>query len=51
MTASLSNDQLVSSIRQLVREERRLTTDILNHITEVEKRRLYADLGSPSVFE
>jgi hypothetical protein len=48
---ALSNDNLISAVRTLVKEERRITREILDHINEVEKRRLYADLGFSSIFD
>lgn len=48
---ALSNDKLILAVRTLVKEERRITREILDHINEVERRRLYADLGFSSVFD
>ena len=48
---ALSNDNLITEIRSLVKEERRITRDILDHINEVARRRLYADLGYSSIFD
>ena len=47
---ALSNDNLITSVRLLVKEERRITREILDHINEVARRRLYADLGFSSIF-
>ena len=48
---ALSNDNLITAVRSLVREERRITREILDHINEVARRRLYADLGFSSIFD
>jgi hypothetical protein len=48
---ALSNDNLITAVRLLVKEERRITREILDHINEVARRRLYADLGFSSIFD
>ncbi len=48
---ALSNDNLITAVRSLVKEERRITREILDHINEVARRRLYADLGFSSIFD
>ena len=48
---ALSNDGLILAVRDLVKEERRVTRAILDHINEVERRRAYAELGYSSVFD
>ena len=48
---ALSNDNLLTAVRSLVKEERRITREILDHINEVGRRRLYADLGFSSIFD
>lgn len=48
---ALSDDGLVLAVRSLVKEERRITREILDHISEVARRRLYADLGYSSIFD
>ena len=48
---TLSNDNLIAAVRSLAKEERRITREILDHINEVSKRRLYADLGFSSIFD
>jgi hypothetical protein len=47
----LSDEALLANTRALVREETRLTTDVLLHLREVERRQLYAPLGYGSLFE
>lgn len=46
-----SKDQLLLGMRTLVASERKITRDVLLHINEVQRRRLYADLGFPTLFE
>jgi hypothetical protein len=48
---ALSNDGLITAVRLLVKEERRITREILDHINEVASRRLFADLGYSSIFD
>ncbi len=48
---ALSNENLITAVRSLVKEERRITREILDHINEVARRRLYADLGFSSIFD
>lgn len=48
---ALTNDNLLTAVRSLLKEERRITREILDHINEVARRRLYADLGFSSIFD
>ncbi len=48
---SLSDRDLLSRMRILVQKERELLTDILYHLKEVERRKLYSDLGYKSLFD
>ncbi len=48
---NLPNPLLLSQTRELVREETRLTTEVLHHLREIEARRLYASLGYSSLFD
>lgn len=48
---ALSNDNLIIAVRSLVKDERRIIRKILDHINEVSRRRLYADLGFSSIFD
>ncbi len=50
-TTKLSNVDLLSELRKLVSHERNVLTEVLWHLKEVEKRRLFADEGYPSLFE
>jgi len=46
----LSDDQLLSQLRDLTRRERTITLVVLLHLNEVEHRRLHLKLGYPSMF-
>jgi hypothetical protein len=48
---SLSKDALIENLKTLVREERRITLEILHHLREVEGRKLHLELGFPILFE
>jgi hypothetical protein len=47
----LKDSELLSQTKQLVQKERQVLTQILNHIREVERRKLFSDLGYQSLFE
>ena len=47
----LSSAELLDRTRQVAAQERKVTALVLEHLREVERRRLYADLGYPSLFE
>jgi hypothetical protein len=47
---TLSDDQLVSETRRLVREELRIGLAVLEHLREVERRRLHIARGHSSLF-
>src|SRR6185436_2471111 len=47
----LSNDNLIKSLEDRFAIERRVTNEILLHILEINRRRLYADRGYSSLFE
>ncbi len=46
----LKDNELLSNTKELVQNERQLLTKILHHLLEVERRKLYSDLGYPSLF-
>ncbi|MGK5088336.1 HNH endonuclease [Bdellovibrionota bacterium FG-2] len=48
---SVPDVSLLSQIRQLAADERKLTTQVLELLREVERRRLYAGQGFSSLFE
>ena len=47
----MTNHELVLAVRALVREERRVSRAILEQINEVERRRLFVELGFTSTYE
>ncbi len=47
----LSDDDILIRTQRLVQKERELVTAILHHLTEVERRKLYSDLGYKSLFD
>lgn len=48
---AISDQQLIDNIQHLCQTERRLTLAILNHLREIEIRRLYVDLKYSSMYE
>jgi hypothetical protein len=49
--SNLSDQSLLTKTRSLVREESRVTTEILHHLREIESRKLFASLGYSSLFD
>ena len=47
----LTNAELVQNLNLLVKEERKLSMEILRYLREVETRRLYAKMGYGSIYE
>jgi hypothetical protein len=47
----LSNSELIAYTRQLAIEERRMTALVLEHLEEIEARRIHLDMAFPSLFE
>ncbi|MCB9025305.1 MAG: HNH endonuclease [Bdellovibrionaceae bacterium] len=47
----LKDDELLTQTLNLVQKERHLLTQVLHHLKEVERRRLFSDLGYQSLFE
>ena len=47
---SVSDDELLRRLSELVSHSRRVEADLVSHIGEVEERRLYAREASPSMF-
>ncbi|WP_374028894.1 DUF222 domain-containing protein [Bdellovibrio bacteriovorus] len=47
----LSNEELEQNLKSLVKQERELLSVILEHIQEVERRKLYLKMAYPSLFE
>src|SRR3990170_38839 len=48
--AAISDDELLRRLVDLLRQSRRVESDLVAHIAEVEWRRLYAREASPSMF-
>jgi len=49
--AKMTNSELVSKLNLLVREERRITDEILQLVREADRRRLYLELGYPNIYD
>ncbi|MCB9025061.1 MAG: HNH endonuclease [Bdellovibrionaceae bacterium] len=47
----LKDHELLTQTLKLVQKERQLLTQVLHHLKEVERRRLFSDLGYQSLFE
>ena len=47
----MTNDQLLLQTKTLVQKERSINIQVLQHLQEIEKRKLYLDRGFPSLFE
>ncbi len=47
---SVSDDELLRRLSKLLQQSRRVESDLVAHIGEVDKRRLYARVASPSMF-
>ena len=47
---TLSDDELLLGLAELMRQSRRVESDLVAHIAEVDERRLYAREASPSMF-
>jgi len=47
----LADDALISKTESLVGEERETLAQVLHHIKEIERRRLFSELGYKSIFE
>jgi len=47
---TLSNEELVKKIKELRREEKRVLTQLLEYLHELDQRKLYRELGYPSLF-
>ncbi len=46
----MQNEQLLAALTRLVQQENELTSDLLAHLAELDERRLYLELGFPSLF-
>jgi 5-methylcytosine-specific restriction endonuclease McrA len=47
---SVSNDALLRRLRAMLPESRRIESDVVSHVGEVDARRLFAEEASPSMF-
>jgi len=47
----LTDIQILKEIKILVQDERRLSVKILHHMREIDRRRLYSDIGYQSLFD
>jgi hypothetical protein len=47
----MNDQQLLASTDKLVSEERRITLEVLQHLREIEVRRLFVDLGFDSMYK
>ena len=47
----MSNDQLLLQTKNLVQKERQINLQVLQHLQEIEKRKLYLKRGFSSLFE
>jgi len=47
----LSNSELINQLENLVAQEKETTTDIIRHLSEVEVRKLYMEMGCSSLFD
>ena len=47
----IKDKDLLTQMRQLIQSERDLLVSILHHLREIERRRLFADLGYSSLFD
>lgn len=47
----LTDDELITSLKALVGDERRIVASVLRHLSEFDRRRLAAGRGFPSLFE
>jgi hypothetical protein len=48
--STLSDDELLRRLSKLLQQSRRVESELVAHIGEVDARRLYAEKGSPSMF-
>ena len=47
----IKNDQLLLQTKNLVQKERQINIQVIQHLQEIEKRKLYLDRGFSSLFE
>ncbi len=49
--SSLSNNEVIAQLSRLVKTEKEITEQIVRHFAEVERRRLYLELGYGNLFD
>lgn len=49
--SKLKNAELLETVKKLAHQDRKNQVELLWHLLEIQKRRLYLDLGYPSLFE
>jgi hypothetical protein len=49
--SALTNEQVLASLKTMVGEERRLIATMLEHLAEVDTRKLYAEVACSSLFD
>ena len=47
----MNHNEIVNNLKSLVREERKITGEILNHLRTIEAQKIFASLGHSSLFE
>lgn len=47
----LTDQTLLADIKRLAAKEREVSLEVLQHLKEIERRRLFSDLGYPSLFD
>ncbi len=48
---NLKNEEILAHTKNLVKEERRIQIELLNHLHEIEKRKLFLEIGFGSLFD
>lgn len=51
VNASLTNENIVHQLKQLVDEERKIAAQVIAYLHEVDARKLHLELGYPSLYE
>ncbi|MBL6990774.1 MAG: HNH endonuclease [Bacteriovoracaceae bacterium] len=51
MICKLSDKQLVAGIKIKVKEEKLIVAEVLNYLEEIDKRKVFVDYGTPSLFK
>ncbi len=48
---NLKNEEILANTKNLVKEERRIQVELLHHLREIEKRKLFLEIGFGSLFD